>query len=131
VVAWFTAADDIAKVNVAFSQDAGESFGDAIRIDQGDPAGRVDVVQLGDGSALVSWVEWADTGGALLVCRARPETGCGNAQVITFDGDAEATNFPRMVAADGGVYIAWTQPLSEPVAEPGLDVTIRMVFAAL
>ena len=131
VVAWFTAADDVPVVNVAFSDDAGESFGRAIRIDAGQAAGRVDVLQLGDGSALVSWVEWTDAGEALLVCRALPESRCSDPQEITLSDAARSINFPRMVLAGDGVYIAWTQPLSEQSTDPDLDVTIRMVLATL
>ena len=129
VVAWFSAAKDLPIVNVAFSDDAGESFGRSIRIDRGEAAGRVDVLQLGDGSALVSWVEWTNAGEALLVCRARPESACSDPQVIALNDAAGSINFPRMVWAGDGVYIAWTQPLSERSPNPELDVTIRMVFA--
>ena len=131
VVAWFTAAQDTPIVNVAFSDDAGESFEDAFRIDMGEAAGRVDVVQLHDGSALVSWVEWTDAGEALLVCRARPLGGCGKAQVIAHNREAGTINFPRMVLVGDGVYIAWTQPQGEQLSDPDLNLTIRMVFAAL
>jgi len=129
VVAWFSAADDIPIVNVAFSDDSGASFGAALQIDQGEAAGRVDVLQLGDGSALVSWIEWTDAGEALFVCRARPESGCGETQLITLNDAAGLINFPSMVLGDDGVYIAWTQPLDAGSPDPEMDVTVRMVFA--
>ncbi len=131
VVAWFTAAQDIPVVNVAFSDDAGENFGGAIRIDSGDPAGRVDVLMLDDGSALVSWIEWTSTGEALLVCRARPTSGCGEPQAVSLGDVDGAINFPRMLAVGDKVYFAWTQPLSERPVDPRRDVTIRMVLATL
>ena len=75
-VAWFTGANDLAAVNVAFSDDAGRSFGAPVRVDLGNPMGRVDVELLEDGTALVSWVEWTDGNEALMLCRAEKETGC-------------------------------------------------------
>src|SRR5688572_18738478 len=48
VVAWFTAANDSARVKVAFSNDAGATFGAPVRVDGGTPAGRVDVELLPD-----------------------------------------------------------------------------------
>ncbi|HEV2149046.1 MAG TPA: hypothetical protein VGR37_16690, partial [Longimicrobiaceae bacterium] len=54
-VAWFTGARDTARVLVAFSDDAGATFGAPVRVDDGDPAGRVDVELLEGGEALVSW----------------------------------------------------------------------------
>ena len=131
VVAWYTAANDIPVVNVAFSKNAGENFGQAIRIDKSKTAGRVDVLQLGDGSALVSWVEWTSTGEALLVCRARPESGCSEPQVITLNDAAGGMNFPRMVLVSDSIYIAWTQPVDGKSTNSKLDVTIKMVFAKL
>ncbi|HEU0076539.1 MAG TPA: sialidase family protein, partial [Longimicrobiaceae bacterium] len=55
-VAWFTGARDTARVLVAFSRDAGATFGAPVRVDDGDPAGRVDVELLEGGGALVSWI---------------------------------------------------------------------------
>ena len=46
VVAWFTAPEQRPVVYLAFSRDGGESFGDRIRVDEGDPLGRVDVELL-------------------------------------------------------------------------------------
>ncbi len=130
VVAWFTAAHDIPVVNVAFSDDAGESFGAAIPLDKGGAVGRVDVVMLDDGSALVTWLEWTDTAELLLVCRARPESGCANPRTVTANTTAGTINFPRMARARDGVFIVWTQPLPANPADPGLDdMTIRMVIA--
>ncbi len=126
VVAWFTGANDEPVVKVAFSDDAGASFGAPLRVDAGDAAGRVDVLQLLDGSAVVSWIEWTDAGETLMVCRAHALTGCGEPQAITVNDEAGSINFPRMVQTRDGVYFAWTQPLD---AAPGQDVTVRMVLA--
>ncbi|MBU2358230.1 MAG: glycoside hydrolase, partial [Alphaproteobacteria bacterium] len=50
---WFTGAGGVPAVKMAFSDDRGASFGPARQIDLGGPAGRVDLLQLVDGSALV------------------------------------------------------------------------------
>ena len=57
-VAWFSAADDIASVKLAFSQDSGTSFAAPSRIDLGESSGSVDTLFLEDGSFLVTWLEW-------------------------------------------------------------------------
>ncbi|HEU4887978.1 MAG TPA: sialidase family protein, partial [Thermoanaerobaculia bacterium] len=46
VVAWFTAANEKQRVSVAFSDDAGGTFAEPVVVDEGKPAGRVDVVML-------------------------------------------------------------------------------------
>jgi hypothetical protein len=110
-LAWFTAARDTAKVNVAFSSDAGATFGAPIRIDQGKPAGRVDVALLPDGSALVIWIE--RTGGdtaSVKVRRARPQGGAGDPVTIAASSAARASGFPRMTVSGDLAYFAWTEP---------------------
>jgi hypothetical protein len=107
-VAWFTGARDTNKVNVAFSKD-GASFGLPIRVDGGQPGGRVDVVVLSDGSAIVSWLERtagdAATVQARLVTRLRE---LGPTRTIATSTGAKASGFPRMVLSGEDVYFAWT-----------------------
>ncbi|MCC6414451.1 MAG: copper-binding protein, partial [Opitutaceae bacterium] len=54
---WFTAADGVAKVLASASPDAGARFLQPRRIDLGHPRGQADVVQLRDGSRIVTWLE--------------------------------------------------------------------------
>ena len=109
-VSWFTGADDVAAVKVAFSGDAGRSFEAPVRIDHGNPVGHVDIELLGDGSALVSWVEWAEGNEVLLLCRVRRDTGCLAEEVLTTNTSRASMNFPRMARVGRDIFIAWTQP---------------------
>lgn len=128
-VAWFSVANGISTVKVAFSNDAGASFSDAIRLDLGAAAGRVDVLQLDDGSALVSWVEQESKGEWLLVCRVSPHGACKERQTITLNQSSGSMNFPKMAMGHDGVYFVWTQPLDNATAKLGRNVTVRMVRA--
>lgn len=123
VVAWFTGAGDVPAVNLAFSSDAGDNFRDALRIDLGQPVGRVDTLMLDDGSALISWIEWQGAGEALVVCRATAE-GCAGSHRLAVNTEGRSMNFPQMAATQEAIYIAWTQPLPD-----GTD-TIRMLRSA-
>jgi hypothetical protein len=110
-LAWFTSANDSAKVKVAFSADAGETFGAPVRVDEGQPAGRVDVALLRDGSALVSWIE--RTGGDTAAVRVRHVTADGKpapAITIATSSAARASGFPRMVMRGDDAIFAWTVP---------------------
>ncbi len=110
-VAWFSGARDTARVLVAFSRDAGATWGDPVRVDDGDPGGRVDVELLDGGAALVSWIE--RTGGEAAEVRARrvsPDGGRGAATVVAATGGERASGFPRMVRSGGEVVFAWTAP---------------------
>ncbi len=106
---WFTAANGIPAVRMAFSDDRGANFGQPMGIDLGAPFGGVDVVQLSDGSALFSWVERAPAGEAVLVCRATPKDGCGAQVALTLVRTGRTIGFPRMVASGADVWIAWNE----------------------
>ena len=123
VVAWFTGAGDLPAVNVAFSNNSGTVFDDPIRIDRGEPIGRIDALMLEDGTALVSWIEWQGSDEILLVCQATDE-GCNNSRTLAINSAGNSMNFPQMAATSEGIYIAWTQPL------PGGRDTIRMMRSA-
>lgn len=107
-VAWFTAPDGDARVNVAFSNDAGAEFGPPVRVDAGAPAGRVDVLMLDDGSALVSWIE-GGAGAALLARRTTPDGGAGPARRLVALSEKRASGFPRLARLGRDhVMAAWT-----------------------
>ncbi|KNG95677.1 hypothetical protein ATO11_01950 [Pseudaestuariivita atlantica] len=112
-VAWFTGADDVAKVNVAFSGDGGQSFAAPMRIDVSEPLGRVDALMLEDGSVLVSWLEWEGDDEVLRLCRVVADKGCVASQLLVRNGLSASLNFPRMARMGGDVFLAWTHPLDE------------------
>ena len=107
-VAWFTAADDVPRVRVAFSSDGGASFGDPIQIDDGNPVGRVALVLEEDGVARVSWLEAADGGAELRVRRAEAGGSVGPSLQVVETSQARASGFPRMVRVSDGLLFAWT-----------------------
>jgi hypothetical protein len=96
---------------VAFSTDGGAKFGAPIRVDGGQPGGRVDLVLLPDGSAVVSWLE--RTGGDVAAVQARRVTRAGQvgpARTIATSSAARASGVPRMALAGSDIYFAWTVP---------------------
>ena len=110
-LAWFTAANDSARVKLAFSEDAGATFSAPVRVDGGNPAGRVDVALLADGSALVTWVE--RVGGDTAAVRARRVWSggrVGTATTIASSTAARSSGFPHMAVRENDVVFAWTVP---------------------
>ena len=114
-VAWFTAAGDEPHVKVAFSADGGASFGDPFVVDGGNPAGRVDLLRLSDGSVLVSWIE--RTGGDAAEIRMRrvdASTGASTHFTLAGSSAERASGFPRMAQGpDGTIHVAWTDVSGE------------------
>ena len=113
VVAWFTAPDE-PRVRIAFSSDGGRRFAPPIEVAGGRVAGRVDVVLLPDGRAVVSWL--AETTGPAEI-RAQPftpEGPAGRAMVVARSDVARSSGFPRMALANGALLFAWTRSGEPP-----------------
>ncbi|GMR13867.1 MAG: hypothetical protein BMS9Abin29_2092 [Gemmatimonadota bacterium] len=123
VVAWFTGANDEPKVKVAFSSDAGELFGPPTEVDLGNPLGRVDVLLLEDGSALVSWIEGRGQDAEILARRVQPGGSMDRPEGISPTSAGRDSGFPRMLQdAHGRILFAWTasgNPTSVRVARTG------------
>lgn len=123
-VAWFTGAQDTARVRVAFSTDAGATFSPPLRIDDGQPAGRVDVELDDDGRALVSWLERSGAENAEVRLRAVHRSGSTSASTrIAASSAARSSGFPRMVRRGSDLVLAWT--------EPGDTARVRVALARL
>lgn len=130
-VAWFTAANDFPKVKVAFSSDDGITFAKALEIDTSAPSGRVDVIQLKDGSVLVTWVKQTVQGEAILICSVKPQEGCVRPEIVAISPSGRTVGFPRMTLGKGGVFIAWTEPTNPSATQPRGGTTIRTVLARM
>ena len=107
-VAWFTAPDDKSQVYVLMSADSAKTFGKKIRIDDGNPIGRVDVVSRSSGAAVVSWVERTSQGAQV---RVREVAANGTAAApMNVSGTAGLGSgvFPRMVRSGDDIVVAWT-----------------------
>lgn len=109
VVAWFTGVDNTPHVKIAFSEDAGASFGQPIQVDDGENAGRVDAILLPDGSALVCWLSGNIEGGAIKVRRVQADGTIGPSSVIARTDISRSSGFPRMVRLGDEVQFAWTE----------------------
>lgn len=109
VVAWYTAANDAPRVKVAFSDDAGTTFGTPVEVDEGNAVGRVDALLLPDGSALVCWMSGTVESGAIKVRRIRPDGLLGPSSVIAETDISRSSGFPRMARLGDEVHFAWTE----------------------
>lgn len=109
VVAWFTGVGDAPHVKVAFSDDAATTFGGPIQIDDGESAGRVDVLLLPDGSALVCWMSGNAEGGAIKVRRVQSDGTLGPTAVVAQTDISRSSGFPRMARLGDDVHFAWTE----------------------
>lgn len=128
VVAWFTAADDVPKVKVAFSNDDGQTFDAPLRIDNGAASGRVDVLQTDEGNAFVTWVEQTAQGETVFICSVEPQIGCEEPSIVAVSPRGRTVGFPRMALGDAGVFLAWTEPSRQPQTHPEGGTTVRTII---
>ena len=108
-VAWFTGAGGKSAVKVAFSTDAGATFGNPIQVDDGETLGRVDLLLLSDNSVLVCWLSGTADGGAIKVRRVRASGTLGPPAVIAKTDISRSSGFPRMALLGNEVHFAWTE----------------------
>ena len=108
VVAWFTGVNDSPTVKVAFSSNAGESFGEPIQVNSTNALGRVDVALLEDQSAILSWME-SDKDASYFKAVKVTNSGMGKTIAISQMDPARKSGFPQMEIDGDKVYFAWTE----------------------
>jgi hypothetical protein len=106
-VVWYTAGGSGPKVQVAFSEDAGATFGPPRVVDSGRPLGRVDLVFDPPGRAVVSWLEGADNRAEIRLRRMSAEGGGGEPIAVASTSPSRASGFPRLARIDEQLYLAW------------------------
>jgi hypothetical protein len=122
-VTWFTGARNQPAVHVAFSEDAGATFGRPIRVDDGTPTGWPDVVMLPSGRTLISWLERTATGEGEIRMREVTATSRGPAIRVAVADAGRATGIPMMTVSPRGIVVAWRKggvqtALVRPAAVP-------------
>jgi hypothetical protein len=136
-VAWFTAANGVARVQAKVSRDGGITFSPALALDLGRPIGRLDLVQLADGSSLVSWLEARSEANAagLYVRRLFPDGGLSAPLLVAQTSAVRASGFARMAARTEGdgltALITWTDATPGDPANPKSAATTRVRLARL
>lgn len=114
VLAWFTGAGDTARVQLVFSTDGAATLPYRYRVDEGAPLGRVDVVAIPGGAALVTWLESAGSKARWLARRVSRDGGAGPAWEVAGGEHARKAGFLRVVLAGERAVFAWTEPGSRP-----------------
>lgn len=109
-IAWFTGANEQASVKVAFSNDAGALFGTPFIIPDASPLGRVDIVWVGPGKAIVSWLSQAEEKeeASIKLQYYTPAGAQGPAQTVIKTDPSRNSGFPILAYAEESLYLAWT-----------------------
>jgi hypothetical protein len=108
-LAWFTAKGDEGHTFIAFSSDSGQTFGKPIRLDDTSALGRVDAALLPDGSAMATWIEFADGKAQFRMRRVTPTGERGQAMTVAGLTANRASGYPRMARFGDELIFAWTE----------------------
>ena len=114
VVAWYTAAHDTARVLVATSTDGGATFGSPVRIDEGDPIGRVSVVLDSRAAPIVAWLEQRTTDEAEVLVRRVTGATVGETRSLARTSGARQSGFPRLAVLRDTLLATWTTTKPAP-----------------
>lgn len=107
-VAWFSRGSGEAKVQLAFSDNEGESFDTPIRIDLGNPEGRVDLVMMENGSAWISWIELEEGKGQLYVRQVFQDGTLSPEEAVSDITNSRASGFPILESWQDKLWLSWT-----------------------
>jgi hypothetical protein len=124
-VAWFTGLKDEGKAFVAFSHDAGRTFGQPVRVDDESAIGHVGVELLKDGSAAVSWIEFVNERQQFKVRRVEAGGARTAGIIIAGQGEARVAGHPRLTQDRDELLFAWTETTSGASRVRTARATIR------
>lgn len=133
-VAWFTAANGVARVQAKLSIDGGITFSPALPIDLGRPIGRLDLAMLGDGSSIVSWLEAAagQNAAGLYVRRIFPDGSLSAPRLVAPTSAVRASGFARLAhRQDDSVVVTWTDAVPSDPANPKSPAATRVRTALI
>jgi hypothetical protein len=124
VMAWFTGAEERPRVGLRFLE---EPPGEAFEVDAGGPLGRVDVVLLPDGDAVVSWLGLEGEEAELRLRRVSAAEGGGEPVAMARISGSRSSGIPQLELIGDSLFLAWVE-----VGEEGpLRIRLREVPAAL
>jgi len=103
-VAWFMAKNDQGRAFVAFSHDAGRTFGAPVRVDDAGSLGRLGVQLLDDGSAAVIWIEKSSQRSQF---RVRIISPAGTRSAPVTIADTEGSRYPRIARDHDELLFSW------------------------
>lgn len=118
-IAWYSLVDNQAQVKVIFSADGGETFSTPIRVDDGSPLGRVDVVLLDVETALISWMEGPD----IKAMKVRKDGSKEAPITIATTAESRSSGFPQMTKSDNEIIFAWTDSKEKKIKLAGIELS--------
>lgn len=113
-VAWFSASNERPKIQVAWSDDAGDSMSDPVTVASGSILGHVGAAMLNAGDMAVTWLSSAPGGAAELhLRRVSASDEPGPDRVIVAAAGVAPFSVPQVVLVGQSLLLAWTDASGE------------------
>jgi len=108
-IAWFTAADEKPKVQLAFSTSYGEKILNPIRVDNGNAIGRVGVKLVSETEAAVIWMEPKGNETVVQFALVSLSGEILKTQSIAEISAERSSGFPQIEKIGRTLFFAWTE----------------------
>jgi len=108
-LAWFTMEGEKGVVKIAFSKDNGKSFQKPVRVDDGDPLGRVDLIFDSKDEIIVSWIEKTENSAELRAAKVNFIGKSGSSIILCEISPANTSGFPKLATNNNKILLAWTE----------------------
>ncbi len=106
-IAWFTSPDEKPKVNVSFYNNDFTSFEKPIRIDEGNPLGRVGI-ELFEDFAIVSWLEKIGEKAEIKLAQVFSNKEKPKTITLSKSSTSRRSGFPQIEKTEDKLIFAWT-----------------------
>jgi hypothetical protein len=118
-IAWFTAAEGMARVNFIYSNDGGATFNQPVRLDEAGAIGRVDVTILDENASAVSWME----GSEIKVVKIEHNGKKGIPFTIASSSESRSSGFPQMTKSGNELIFAWTDDREKKIKVGSVEIS--------
>ena len=104
-IAWFTSPEEKSKVNVSFYNNEITSFEKPIRIDEGNPLGRVGI-ELFENFAMVSWLEQVGESAEIKLAQVFPNEEKFKKITLTKSNTSRRSGFPQIEKTEDKIILS-------------------------
>jgi len=106
---WYTTPEENPIIYLSFSKDGGNIFDSPIRIDNGNPIGRVDCIWLDNDRVLVSWMEMGKKSTNILFSVVSMENDNSTPIIVTRILPERSSGHPVISRYRDSIFLAWTE----------------------
>jgi len=106
---WYTSPNENPIIYISFSKDGGKKFNSPIRVDNGNPIGRVDCIWLDSDRVLVSWMEMGEKSTNVIFSTVYIENHKGSSKIVTQILPGRSSGHPVISRYRQNIFLAWTE----------------------